>query len=142
MNPRLMYASDLSEAQWQLLAPLIPAPKPGGRPAKYSRREIVNALLYVLRTGCPWRLLPHDLPPWKSVYGYFATWRQNGTLEAIHYRLLVCLRLVSGRPAHPSAGIIDSQSVKTTEKGGLGATTRARKSGAARGTWSSTRRAC
>jgi transposase len=138
----MMYATDLSEAQWQLLKPLIPAPKPGGRPAKYCRREIVNALLYVLRTGCPWRLLPHDFPPWKSVYGYFAKWRQDGTLEAIHYRLFVTLRLALGRHAHPSAGVIDSQSTKTTEKGGPEATTPARRSTAASGTWSSTRWAC
>ena len=134
MNPRMLYATDLSEAQWRLLKPLIPPPKPGGRPAKYFWCEIVNALLYVLRTGCPWRLLPHDFPPWKSVYGYFSKWREDGTLEAIHYRLFVCLRLVSGRHAHPSAAIVDSQSVKTTEKGGLEVTTLARRSAAASGT--------
>src|SRR3569832_687543 len=127
MNPRLLYATDLEDAQWELLEPLIPAPKPGGRPANYSRREIVNALLYLARTGCSWRLLPHDFPPWKSVYGYFAQWKKDGTLEAMHYRLLVLARLLEGRHAQPSAAILDSQSVMTTEKGGLEVTTRARR---------------
>lgn len=132
MTSRRHYDTDLTEQQWQILEPLIPPAKPGGRPAKYCRREIVNALLYVLRTGCAWRLLPHDFPPWRSVYGYFAQWRQDGTLQAIHYRLLSCLRLVLGRHAHPSAAVIDSQSVKTTEKGGFGVTMPAKRSAVAR----------
>ena len=134
MNSRLRYPTDLSDAQWSVLGPLIPAPKPGGRPAKYPRREIVNALLYVLRTGCAWRLLPHDFPAWRSVYDCFSKWRRDGTLEAIHARLFVCARLTSGRNAQPSAGSLDSQSVKTTEKGGRAATTRARRFGDASGT--------
>jgi putative transposase len=123
MNPRLSYATDLNQAQWQILQPLIPAPLPGGRPAKYPQREIVNALLNVLRTGCSWPLLPHDFPPWKSVYGYFAKWRQNGTLKATHRLLFVLTRLLSGWHAKRSAAIMDSQSVMTTEKGRLAATT-------------------
>ena len=131
--PRMLYQTDLNQAQWQILQPLVPVPLPGGRPAKYPRREIINALLYVLRTGCAWRLLPHDFPPWKSVYGYFAKWRKDGTLESIHRRLFVMARLLSGRHAKPSAGSMDSQSTKTTEKGGLEDTMRARKSTAASG---------
>lgn len=130
---RAKYGTDLTDAQWRLLEPLVPAPKEGGRPAKYSRQDLLQAMLYALRAGCPWRLLPHDFPPWKSVYGYFRAWRLDGTLERIHHRLLMSVRLLSGRHAQPSAAILDSQSVKTTEKGGLGATMQAKRSTAARG---------
>ena len=116
---RERYPSDLSDKEWQLLGPLLPAPKPAGRPIKYPRREVVNGIRYVLRTGCAWRMLPHDLPPWRITFHYFRTWRGDGTMERIHEALRDRLRLAGGRAASPSGAIIDSQSVKTTEKGGL-----------------------
>ncbi len=124
---RAVYSTDLTNAEWTLLEPLVPAPKFGGRPAKYSRREIINAIRYVLRTGCAWRLLPHDLPPWQLAYHYFWVWRREETWQQIHDALLVRVRQATGREATPSGAVIDSQSVKTTEKGGRGVTTRARR---------------
>ena len=91
--------------------------RPGGRPITYPRREIVNAIRYVLRTGCSWRMLPHDLPPWRIVFHYFRTWRRDGTWQRAHDTLHAMLRQAQGRETSPSAAIIDSQSVKTTEKG-------------------------
>jgi putative transposase len=112
------YPTDLSDAEWSRLARLIPKPKPGGRPVKYSSREIVNAILYVVRSGCAWRLLPHDLPSWVPAYHYFRRWRRDGTWRRIH-----CLRRevrkAAGSRSQPSAAILDSQSVKTTERGGV-----------------------
>lgn len=116
---RQSYPSDLSDHQWQLLEPLLPPPKSEGRPIKYPRREVLNGIVYVLRTGCAWRMIPHDLPPWRTTFHYFRTWRRDGTWERIHEVLRDQLRLADGRAASPSAAIIDSQSVKTTEKGGL-----------------------
>jgi transposase len=84
---RQAYPSDLTDAQWETVQAIVPAPKPGGRPAKYSRREVLNALLYLERTGCQWRALPHDLPPWKLVYWYFMAWRASGLLDRIHDRV-------------------------------------------------------
>ncbi|HEV2126606.1 MAG TPA: transposase, partial [Chloroflexota bacterium] len=78
------YQTDLTDAEWTVVAPLVPAAKPGGRPCRHSRREILNAIFYIVRGGCAWRLLPRDLPPWKTVYHYFRTWRLDGTWEAIH----------------------------------------------------------
>jgi transposase len=116
---RAAYPSDLSDAEWQLLAPLIPVPKTGGRPAIHERREIVNALAYWLRAGCAWRLLPHDLPPWQTVYSYWRTWQREGRWEQILARLREGERTRLGREATPSAGVLDSQSVKGTDRGGM-----------------------
>jgi putative transposase len=118
MNARQPYPSDLTSDQWEVVKDLIPAPQPGGRPAKYQRREILNSLLYVTRTGCQWRALPHDLPPWRIVYWYFMAWRDDGTLDRVHDRLRAAVREADGRDIQPTAAVLDSQSVKTTEAGG------------------------
>jgi putative transposase len=115
---RQKYATDLSDREWAVLEPLVPAPKKGGRPAKYERREILNAILYLLRTGCSWRLLPHDFPSWRIVYWYFSIWRDDGVFERINDTLRRQVRLQADRNPEPSGAVIDSQSVKTTEKGG------------------------
>ena len=115
MNARKPYASDLTDAQWQRLEPFVPPPKPGGRPRSVDIREVFNAYFYVLRTGCAWRLLPHDLPPWQTVYSQVRRWQQDGVWQRLHQRLGEELRLQWGRPAYPSAAVIDSQSVKSTE---------------------------
>lgn len=124
---RRPYPTDLTNDEWAILEPLVPPPKSGGRPAR-ERREILDAIFYILRGGCAWRLLPHDLPPWQTVYHYFRLWRLDGTWERIHDALREQARQAAGRAAQPSAGIVDSQSVKTTEKGGTAATTVARRS--------------
>jgi putative transposase len=116
---RKNYATDLSDAEWQILAPLIPPAKPGGRPREVDIREVVNAINYLLRTGCSWEMLPHDLPPSGTVYYYFAQWRANNVLTNINDTLRGQLRVASGRQEQPSAAILDSQSVKTTETPGV-----------------------
>ncbi len=122
---RKRYPTDLTQAQWNRIETLIPPAKLGGRNRAHAMGDIVDALFYLLRSGCSWRMLPHDLPPWQTVYTYFQQWRDDGTIERIHTTLRQQVRLEAGRETQPSAAIIDSQSVKTTEKGGSEATMRA-----------------
>jgi len=117
---RTPYLTDLSDAEWNCIAPLFPAAPLQGRPRLHSHREIINAVFYLVRSGCAWRLLPHDLPPWKTVYHYFRLWRRNGLWERLHTTLREQVRAKIGREAQPSAGIIDSQSVKTIGLRGSG----------------------
>lgn len=116
---RQLYPTDITAAEWTALEPHLPTPKPGGRPRVHAVREILNAIFYVLRSGCAWRLLPHDLPPWKTVYHYFRVWRLEGLWARLHTALREAVRTKVGRDPQPSAGILDSQSVKTTGVGGV-----------------------
>ena len=119
------YPSDLTDDEWALVAPLIPPAKHGGRKREVNLREVMNGVLYVLATGCQWRALPKDLPPKSTVHGYLMLWDWDGTLERIHYELYLKTRDLEGREASPTAGVIDSQSVKSAEKGGRASTRRA-----------------
>ena len=121
------YPSDLNNTEWRMISRLLPGSKPGGRPRATDLRAVVNAIFYILRSGCAWRMLPHDFPPYSTVYMYFKQWRDDGTLERIHDKLRDRVRAREGRKKSPSAAIIDSQSVKTTEKGALAGTMPGRK---------------
>lgn len=127
-----MYPSDLTDEQWQRLEPLLAVAggdrHRGGRPRIYALRRIVDAILYVVRTGCQWRQLPKDFPPWKSVHEAYRAWRREGRWERVGRLLTEQARQAQGRSAQPSAAIIDSQSVKTVQKGGGAAMTQARRS--------------
>jgi transposase len=142
MEPRKPYPTDVSDREWELLQPYVPEPKRGGRPEKYPKRDILNGIFYIVRGGCAWRLLPHDFPPWQIVYHYFWLWRQDGTWQRMHDLLRGDVRGAAGKHRQPSAGVIDSQSIKTTEKGGSVGLMRLRTSMAASGTSSSIREGC
>lgn len=118
LSMRRGYPSDLTDPQWEHIAPLF-APKPTGRPSTADRREVVNAILYLVRTGVQWRYLPGDFPPYSTVHTCYRRWRLDGTLDRLHDRLRREVRVAAGREAEPSIAIVDSQSVKTTEKGGF-----------------------
>jgi len=143
---QLRYPSDLTGEEWALIEPMIPPAKRGGGKRTVMMREVVNGVMYILSTGCQWRALPKDLPPRSTVHGYLDLWNWDGTLERIHHALYVKCREKAERDASPTAAIIDSQSVKSAEKGGaasmLAATMRARKSKARSATSLSTRKAC
>jgi transposase len=119
---KLRYPSDLTDEEWALVEPLIPAGKRGGGKRTVILREVVNGLMYVLSTGCQWRAVPKDLPPRSTLFGYFDLWNWDGTLGRIHAELYVKCREAMGREASPTAAVIDSQSVKGAEKGGLAST--------------------
>jgi len=116
----LRYGSDVTDAEWLILEPFLPAPRPCGCPRKWDMREIVSAIFYVLRGGIAWSLLPKEFPPWPTVYRWFARFRGDGTWEQINHYLVMLDRERTGREASPAAAVIDSQSVKTTESGGIG----------------------
>lgn len=114
----ITYPTDMTDVQWQAIARLIPAAKEGGRPREVDMRSLVNGIFYLVRTGCAWRMLPKEYPPWQTVYYYFARFKKDGTWQRIHDLLRTRVRHKNGKHKQPTAAILDSQSVKTTEKGG------------------------
>jgi transposase len=143
---KLRYPSDLTDEEWSLAKAEIPRAKPGGNKRTVDVRQVMNGLMYVLSTGCQWRALPKDLPPRSTVNHYFCRWQDDGTLDRLHHALYVRCREQADREASPTAAIIDSQSVKSAEKGGVGLTRRAltaaRRSRARSATSSSIHKAC
>src|SRR6516162_8448069 len=115
---RKSYPTDLKDLQWHNIEHLIPGPKPGGRPRRHCNRDLLDAVFYLLSTGCSWRSLPHDFPPWESVYAYFRLWQSDGTWQRIHEALRREVRGFDDRAPGPTAAVLDSQSVKTTSRGG------------------------
>ena len=111
--------SDPTDSQWAVIAPMIPNATPGGRPRKADKREIVEAILYLLRAGCAWRLLPHDFPPWQTVYYYLRRWEREGAWAGVLHTLVMADRELAGREASPSAAILDSQTVRTADQKGV-----------------------
>ena len=124
---RKPYPTDLTDKEWDILSPLIPPAKSGGRPRSADMREVLNAIFYVLRGGIPWQMLPHDFPPCKTVYHYFRAWQKEGVWESMNSALREDVRSSVGRAHTPSAAIIDSQSVKASERGGFAGMTAARR---------------
>jgi transposase len=142
----LRYESDLTDEEWAEVAPMIPPAKPGGNKRTVNVREILNGIMYILSSGCQWRAIPTDLPPRTTIHDYLERWTWEGTLERIHHALYVKCREQASREASPTAAVIDSQSVKSAEKGGprsiRRAMMRARRSRARSATFSSTRKVC
>jgi putative transposase len=135
-SERTPYPSDLTDAEWKILEPLLLPKSKRGRPRQTPLREIVDAIRYIARTGCQWRYLPHDFPDWRLVAKTFYRWVKAGTWEEVNTALREKVRVAAGRTPRPTAAIIDSQSVKTTEKGGLEDSTEARRSTVANATFS------
>ena len=132
------YPSDLTDRQWSIIEPLIPVAEPGGRHRSANMRQIVNGIIYLNRTGCSWRMLPHEFPPWGTVHYYYRRFRLDGTWQKVHDKLREKVRRKAGKKPTPSAAVIDSQSVKTAAKGGIVAMMGARKSRAESDMWSLT----